>query len=223
MGNSSHEMQSDSEIWTIYSLWIGQRRGNLIAGQTEHVTAHLFASTLITRTQHGYQWYLGHSSPNPKDEHQLTPPPPNPGEVVPDLHTSPGVFLDYLKALGLEELTTAWQHLQKPLVRIASTQLYDEAIIGAWTDRMDSMVVSINYSTFIPMQLTWFPGEGTLKPRQAGASSTHYDLRRYHAGLQRWRRIHRHHARHSKGCDRGGGQEEGGGAGGKVSPGAAAD
>ena len=80
-----------------------------------------------------------HPSPNPKDEHQLTLPLPNPGEVVPDLHMSPGAFLDYLKALSLEELTTAWQHLQKPLVWIASTQLYDEAIIAFFYRCLDRL------------------------------------------------------------------------------------
>ena len=74
-----------------------------------------------------------------------TPVPP----PVPDLNTSPAEFLTYLKSVGLDELTSAWEHLQKPPVRLASSNRYQESAITAWSDTMDILVVSTDLCLLI--------------------------------------------------------------------------
>jgi hypothetical protein len=74
---------------------------------------------------------------SPKPQPLAIDPPP-----FPDPKTSPADFLTYLRSLAIEDLVAAFQHLQAPPVRVISTNLFDEDVISAWTDRMDVLVVS---------------------------------------------------------------------------------
>ena len=96
----------------------------------------------MASTANGEQPQLASQPPNGAEDTSISP-------SVPDPVTSPGAFLDYLKAFSIEDLSLAWEHLQDPPVQIASTGLYQESAISAWTDCMDILVVSHSHYIFI--------------------------------------------------------------------------
>jgi len=79
---------------------------------------------------------IKHPSPELKPLDKSFPP-------FPDPKTSPKEFLVRLRSIAIDDLVTAFEHLKASPVRVVSTQLYDESAVGAWTDRMDMLIVSL--------------------------------------------------------------------------------
>jgi hypothetical protein len=91
--------------------------------------------------------------PTPDGMPGATPPPPGDsfGNTTdfPDPFASPSNFLDHLRSLPIANLSTVWQHFLARSIRVKANNKYVKVTVSAWLDRMDSLMVRLNYIKYI--------------------------------------------------------------------------